>query len=878
MVGETISHYKILEKIGQGGMGEVYLAQDTKLDRKVALKFLPEELQQDPTAKKRFLREAKSAAALDHPYICHIHEVGEVEGKSFISMEYVQGATLKEKLAVGPLPLRETLEKATEIAEALEAAHNRKIVHRDLKPSNIMLTSGGHVKVMDFGLAKQLTPVEGQEEEITTALTRDGSLFGTLPYMSPEQVRGQRVDTRSDIFSFGVVLYEMLTGVNPFKGNTSVDTAHAILNETVPPLTRYTEGIPVLLQHTVKKMLAKEPDRRYQLIHDVRTNLGELIEESGELVREVTPTTGHSERSGFKLTLPWAVAALLAVAAGVLWMSGPRENPARVVRTAIPLPPEQQVTNQAGQPLAIAPDGRRLAYTTREAGTTRLYLRSLDEPDVHLVPETDGARYPFFSPDGDWVGYWAAGRLYRVLATSGPPLPIGDAPGLDFGAAWGPDGTIIFASSSGLHRIPATGGEAEPIGSDDDPAEGRWPQFLPDGGLLAVRDGSIARLDLKTLEFKTLWEPAEPIKQARYLPSGHLVYGSAGDIIAVAFDLATLEVLGVQVPVVQDLYEGTGLRGAVYFASSWEGTMVFVNGGVRHNLVLVDRNGRSQPLAPERAAFRNPGFAPDGQRVAVAIDDDPRNTQIWIYDFRGSRERFTSEYHNHAHAWTPDGTAIAFSSARRGKPGSAPYLKSLGGDDARPLLTADQETPYYQVPRSWSPDGRFLVFLEVHPITGSDLWVLDVSSEPVAVRKLIVTPFNEEDGRISPNGRWLAYTSDRTGRSQVYVRSFPTDGNETAISVDGGTEPRWAEKTGELFFRSGQRMMVADVRTDGDFVVSEPRLLFEANYAVSDAVNYDVSPDGQQFVMIETDPQGDGRRVEVVQNWFEELNRLAPTN
>ena len=855
-------------------MGEVYLAQDTKLDRKVALKFLPEKMQQDSTARKRFLREAKSAAALDHPYICHIHEVGEAEGKSFISMEYVQGATLKEKLAVSPLPLRETLEKATEIAEALAAAHNRKIVHRDLKPSNIMLTSEGHVKVMDFGLAKQLPPVEGQEEEITTALTRDGSLFGTVPYMSPEQVRGQAVDTRSDVFSFGVVLYEMLTGVNPFKRDGQIETAHAIVSETPPPLTRYTEGIPALLQHTVKKMLAKEPDRRYQLIHDVRTNLTELMEESGDLVREVALTTGHS---GLKLTLPWAVAALLAVAAGVLWMSGPRENPARVVRTAIPLPPEQQVTNQAGQPLAIAPDGRRLAYTTREAGTTRLYLRSLDEPDVRLVPETDGARYPFFSPDGEWVGYWAAGRLYRVLATSGPPLPIGDAPGLGFGAAWGPDGTIIFASSSGLHRIPATGGEAEPIGSDDDPAEGRWPQFLPDGGLLAVRDGSIARLDLKTLEFQTLWEPAEPIKQARYLPSGHLVYGSAGDIIAVAFDLATLKVLGVQVPVVQDLYEGTGLRGAVYFASSREGTMVFVDGGVRHNLVLVDRNGRSQPLAPERAAFRNPTFAPDGQRVAVAIDDDPRNTQIWIYDFRGSRERFTSEYHNHAHAWTPDGTAIAFSSARRGKPGSAPYLKSLGGDDVRPLLTADQETPYYQVPRSWSPDGRLLVYTEIHPVTGFDLWVLEVSSEPVAVRELVVTPFSEDDARISPNGRWVAYTSNRTGRSQVYVRPFPTDGNETAISVDGGTEPRWAEQTGELFFRRGQRMMVADVRTDGDFVFSEPRLLFEANYAVSDAVNYDVSPDGQQFVMIETDPQGDGRRVEVVQNWFEELKRLVPT-
>ena len=298
MVGKTISHYKILEKIAQGGMGEVYLAQGTTLDRKVALKFLPEELEQDPTARKRFLREAKSAAALDHPYICHIHEVGEVEGKSFISMEYVQGITLRERLTEGPLAVRKALETATEIADALEAAHKQKIVHRDLKPSNIMLTPQGHVKVMDFGLAKQVTPIEGQEQEITTALTKQGSTLGTVPYMSPEQVRGQEVDTRSDIFSFGVVLYEMLTGVNPFKGDTSVDTSHAILGETPPPLTRYTEGIPVLLQHTVRKMLAKEADRRFQLIHDVRTDLGELIEESGDSISELATEPSRATSAG----------------------------------------------------------------------------------------------------------------------------------------------------------------------------------------------------------------------------------------------------------------------------------------------------------------------------------------------------------------------------------------------------------------------------------------------------------------------------------------------------------------------------------------------------------------------------------------------------
>ena len=298
MIGKTLSHYKVLEKIGQGGMGEVFLAQDTTLDRKVALKFLPKELEEDSTARNRFLREAKSAAALDHPYICHIHEVGEVEGKSFISMEYIQGETLSRKLTEGPLPLKNALQMAIEIAEALNAAHKKDIVHRDLKPSNIMFTPDGHVKVTDFGLAKRVAPAEGEQEDITTALTREGATLGTVPYMSPEQIRGQEVDTRSDIFSFGVVLYEMLTGVNPLKKDSAMDTATAILTETTPPLTRYTEDIPVLLQHTVKKMLAKEPDQRYQLIHEVRTDLGELVVTSGESeVSEDIPAAAPAKRS-----------------------------------------------------------------------------------------------------------------------------------------------------------------------------------------------------------------------------------------------------------------------------------------------------------------------------------------------------------------------------------------------------------------------------------------------------------------------------------------------------------------------------------------------------------------------------------------------------
>ncbi len=468
-----------------------------------------------------------------------------------------------------------------------------------------------------------------------------------------------------------------------------------------------------------------------------------------------------------------------------------------------------------------------------------------------------------------------------MLAAGGPPLPICDAPGLDSGAAWGPDGKIVFtASSTGLYQVPSTGGDAKRIEFADEPGSDflRWPQFLPDGRLLGVRREIAVLLDLEDLESQTVWDPAEPIRQARYLPSGHLVYGSAGDIIAVPFDLATLKITGPPVPVVQNVYEGTN-SSAVAFAASDDGTLVFVGGGTQHRLVLVDRSGRSRPLAPERGAFRLPSFSPNGQRVAVAIDDDPRDSHIWIYDRRGSRERFTSEYHNLGSVWLPDGSAIVFVSFGRKSHGGEPFLKPLRGtSEVRPLLPEESVNPNNQVPSDWFPDGRLLVFTENHPVRGYDLWVLDLSGERAEVRELVVTPFNEYHARVSPNGRWLAYTSDRTGRDQVYVRPALTDGEAVAISVGGGREPRWTRQTGELFFRNGDRMMVADVQVEGEFVASEPRVLFEAIYNAFDLSNYDVSPDGQQFVMIETDPQGDGRRLEVVQNWFEELKRLVPTN
>ena len=583
--GTTLSHYKVLEKIGQGGMGEAFLAQDTILDRKVALKFLPEEMQADPTARKRFLREAKSAAALDHPYICHIHEVGEVEGKFFIAMEYVQGVMLQEKLAKGPLPVREAVETAAEIAEALEAARKQSIVHRDLKPSNIMLTPEGHVKVMGFGLAKRITPVEGQDqEEITTKLTKDDSILGTVPCMSPEQLRGREVDARSDIFSFGVVLYEMLAGVHPFKKSGQIETANAILSETAPLLSRYTEGIPVILQHTVKKMLAKDPGRRYQLLHDVGTDLGEFLEESGDSVK-VMETGASFARGRWQRAIP-VVAALLVgglIAGLVLWKPEPEPAPATgsVARFVLPLPSDVRVSTGL-VPLVLSPDMSHLAFRGRQGGGRQLYLRSMESLETKALPGTEGANLPFFSPDGKWIGFFAEGKLKKIPVSGGVPVVLCDAAS-GRGGSWGDSGTIVFAPRSrgaGLSQVSAEGGPTQPVTTVDSSkgeTSHRYPHLLPGEQAVLFTAYGATYGDVKIIgqwleagEQRVLIEGGS---QSYYSPTGHLIYVQpemAGTVMAVPFDPERLELTGPPRPVVEGVASGaTRQCGALPVGECW---------------------------------------------------------------------------------------------------------------------------------------------------------------------------------------------------------------------------------------------------------------------------------------------------------------------
>ena len=883
MIGQTISHYRILEKLGEGGMGEVYLAQDTgPLDRKVALKFPSQEMQQDPVARQRFLREARSAAALDHPYVCHIHEVGEDGEQSFISMEYIAGQSLKDRLAKGPLELKDALQKATEIAEALEAAHKQNIVHRDLKPANIMLTPEGHVKVMDFGLAKRLTPAEGpesRENTLSSGLTATGATLGTLPYMSPEQVRGQEVDSRSDIFSFGVVLYEMLTGVHPFKKDTPVETANAILNEASPLVGEHVANAPVLLQHTVRKMLVKEPDRRYQLVHDVRTDLGDLIDavnNPSEAQAAVDSEATRPEIAApvwWRRLFLWAVIGLVTVGAG--WLLGlllwdpeydPQSTQARSIQFPVILPEGDRI--HPNSRLALSPDGTKLVYTAIRGKTRQLYLRDLGELEVRPIPGTEGGWVPFFSPDGKWVGFFgdiadSPGELKKVSLLGGEPQHICEVGESARGASWGQDGTIIFGKRPGLWRVSETGGTPEQLTEDNLVFS---PRILPDGRAVLFFLLDVDRIDVLSFETREQEIVISPGVQPLYVPTGHLIYYWNGDLLAVPFDLEELRVSGPATPVLEEV----GKRWN--FDISANGTLAYVpgeSGEPNKTLVWVDRQGTKSPVSEVRRRFETPRLSPDGKRLAATADQN-----IWIYEIdRDIWTPLTVGGDSYCPIWTPDGSRITF--VRRGE-FNLFWTAADGTGEVEPLTTDLSQN--LRFPTSWSPDRQALAYQESHAQRDYDLWVLPVGGEP---KPFLATEFREVQPMFSPNGHWIAFTSNRSGRREIYVTRYPGGGRKEQISREGGHNPVW-ERTGkELFFRNGEKMMAVSIQTDPTFKAGTPKVLFEGDFYQGRGTtwpSYDITADGQRFVLVQADKEEAPTQINVVLNWFEELKRLVPTD
>ena len=818
--GTRLGPYQITAQIGEGGMGEVYRATDTNLKREIALKVLPASVATDPDRLARFRREAHVLAALNHPHIAQIHGLEDGHGQTALVMELVEGPTLADRIADGPIPLDEALSIAKQIGEALAAAHEQGIVHRDLKPANIKIREDGTVKVLDFGLAKPLDPVAVSSDiadspTLTSpSMTRQGVILGTAAYMAPEQARGKPVDKRVDIFAFGVVLFEMLTGRRLFAGDGITDTIAAIV-KTQPDLSQ----VPPAVRRLLSKCLEKDPNQRLRDIGDA----WELLEHPAARVE--TDSSARSRR----LWLPWMAGIVLTGAAfGVLvWLMTDRSDaPRPVLNKFVEALPEGKAFPRGvsqGTAVALSPDGRVLVYRVQENGQFRLYRRFLDQLDPEPVGDAE-ATEPFFSPDSEWIGFHVGRTLKRVHVRGGPAQTIVDLPSAAVrGASWNSDGTIILGGLRALWRVNEKGGEVTTLATASDTTRLSYPQLLPGGrGVLHTENvqatpypstigvtSSLVVLDLQTGTSKRLLEGFA----GRYLPSGHLVFLRGAALWTAAFDLDRLEVRGTPITMVENIAQETELPGrAAQMAFTQTGALAFVPGTAdnQRSLVWVDRQGREQPLGVEPRAYSSPRVSPDGTRIAVTMRDEGRD--VWILDVgRRTLKQLTSDPGpNWVAAWFPDSKRLAFSAAVEVDGRSQMYWQASDGSGVARALT---EGPRSAMPSAFSRDGNVMLFSDMRGGQDSDIGVLSPEN-PKARRTLRKTTEIERNPRISPDDRWLAYESDRTGRVEIYVRPFPNvEDAEYKITTDGGTSPLWARNGRELFYwkESGELVSIMAV-------------------------------------------------------------------
>jgi Tol biopolymer transport system component/predicted Ser/Thr protein kinase len=813
--GRRLGPYEILSAIGAGGMGEVYKARDARLDRIVAIKVLPAHLADRAELRERFDREAKTIASLNHPHICTLHDTGHQDEIDFLVMEYLEGETLAQRLVKGPLPIQQVLQYAIEISDALDKAHRKGVTHRDLKPGNIMLTKSG-TKLLDFGLAKlkqEAVPANLPLSDLPTAkdpLTAQGTILGTLQYMAPEQVEGKEVDARTDIFAFGAVAFEMATGKKAFEGKTQASLIAKILETDPPPMSSLQPMTPPMLDRIMRKCLAKEPDERWQAASDICDEL-KWIAEGGSQVAPASTAEGKGFRAPGRRTLILILLGTLLlgglVTGLVIWNLKP-SSPQPVTRTVINLPPGQQLAGlNSGPAVALSPDGTHLAYVATQGGTQQLYLRAMDSLEAKPIQDTEGATEPFFSPDGQWLGFFAGGKLKKVSVSGGAAINLGDA-AFPRGASWGSQGMIAFAPSaiSALLQVSDAGGTPQPLTRFGKGESGhRWPEFLPGGRALLFAAGtnadnwSNAKVAIQSIGTGERRDLIQGVTHPRYAASRHLVYAQKGTLMAVPFDPQRLAVTGAAVPVVEGVRQST-VSGAAHYNFSATGSLVYVPGGVQSvqlRLVWVNRNGAEQPLAVPARAYRGLRLSPDGRRVAMAVDE--QETQVWLYDLtRETPTRLTFEGNANAYpAWTPDGNRIAFTSKSKEGPQDL-FWQLADGSGGLERLTTSEYVPFSM---SWSPDGQMLAFVEINPTTGYDIWVLRMSDRKA--QPFLRTPFTEGAPRFSPDGRWLAYVSDESGRFEIYVQPYPGPGGKWQISTEGGTEPMWNPNGRELFYRSG---------------------------------------------------------------------------
>jgi serine/threonine protein kinase len=898
--------YRIIDEIGRGGMGVVYDAEDTTLARRVAIKVLPEAFTGDPERLARFEREAKLLAALNHPNIATIHGLEETDGKRFLVMELVEGDTLAERIGRRPLSMEETLKVCLQIAEGVEAAHEKGIIHRDLKPANVKLTPDGKVKILDFGLAKAF--YEGtaasdlsKSPTITGQMTEPGVILGTAAYMSPEQAKGKRADKRTDIWAFGCILFECLTGTRAFEGETITEIIAAILKEE-PDWQALPAATPWRIKDLLQRCLQKDPEQRLRDIGDARLEI-------------VAPGTSPSEGSAAPRRFPllW-VAGISAVM--LIWgiiidrlltrRSQPVPSPS-VVTSTIKVEPGHwldgvreatEMERPSRTAMAISSDGRFVVYSAIEENPgpqamSRIYLRRMDQSEAKPIAGTEGGINPFLSPDNRWVGFWAwaDGKLMKVPVEGGVPSTLCDASIL-YGANWGRDNSIVFTASrgTGISRVSAEGGKPEILTKPDpkrEEASHRLPSWLPNGKAVLftiVRHGFdrhpwLALLRLDTREWHILLQDAA---DARYVPTGHLVFLRQGMFMAVRFDLARLEVIGQPVALVENVMQGFHRSvytntGAGQFGISDTGSLIYAAGGIvpdrKNSLVWVDQRGIEQAVTALQLPFFAPRLSPDGRRIAYATVG--RESQVCVYDLaRGTNSTLTGEGIAVRPIWAPDGKRLLFGWKR--SLAFSLFWQLYDGSSQMERLTTNE---YEQWPGSWSPDGKTVALVEVHPDTGSDIAMLDVPSGHVT--PFLNSQFNETFPDFSPDGRWIAYSSDESKRDEVYVRAFPGPGMKQQVSLEGGEEALWARNGRQLFYRRQDQVWVVDVRTDGGFVMSKPRLLFEKpGYDSGNPIRaYDLSLDSQRFLIVKEEERKPSPATEMIfiQNWFEEIKRLVPT-
>ena len=880
--GQKVAHYEVLALLGKGGMGEVYRARDSRLGRDVAIKVLPDEFAEDEERLRRFQREARVLASLNHPHIASIHGIESSGARHYLVLELVEGVTLAERIARGRIPADETLEIATKIAEALEEAHKQGIVHRDLKPANIKLTPEGKVKVLDFGLAKALVQETPEADRsmsptISREATRSGVLLGTAAYMSPEQAKGRDVDKRTDIFAFGAVVYEMLTGSKAFSGETVSEVLASVL-KVEPNWKALPPEVPPSWVRLLRRCLQKDPARRLHDIADARLELQEPIDEHPVLAR---PGSGAS-----RLALTAVALGMLLGLGLLLWNNARPEMPQIVTRSVLPFP--GTIALGWTPSVAISRDGRRIAFVGEERGERRIYLRNLDELEARPLDGTEGSHMPFFNPDGDWLGFEGPQGVMKVSLRGGAPVRLtgisgGRRPsGLDVdsrGASWGPQGIVLSPHvASGLSRVPASGGDLEELTSPDRARREkshRFPHVLPDGeavlftlGTGDVRtfdDASIAAWSSKTSSYRVLLQGGT---HPQYLPTGHLLYARDGRLFAAPFDPKELRLTGDAVPVLEGVR--TSPRwGHAEFAVSENGTLAYVPGaawGSDYRIVWVDRRGQKSPVLDTRGAYIAPRLSPSGR--LLALDPDGANTRLEIFDLeRGTLTPLVSGFDNVYPVWSPASDRLAFTSSREGQ-FNLFSVRADGGSPVERLNPSERN----QFPSSWGRE--LLAFTETHPGSGEDIWILSMTGDR-ASRAILQSGANESAPAVSPDDRWIAYTSDESGREEVYLLPAQEPGGRRQVSTEGGSAPRWRADGRELFYLQGNQMMVVETRIDGEPQLGLPRRLFELDQGL--LALYDVTPDGQRFVMVDaSESEPPPREIILVQNWFEEVKRLAP--